>query len=297
MKRFLPLLLLALMLATLTGGVVAQDATPEAGDSLISGLGYPVIEYTTDGTTLSGPTELTAGRYLLKVVNTSAIEEWDMSFYSSKDDMTVDDLLAQLSAVDTQSGGAPDIFYQIGHNGGVSSPATEAIVQLSAGEYVAAAMFFSEPGGVATQKVTVTGDLPEFAPIAGAVEVTLADMSIDLPDTLDAGPQIWQVTSTGALPHFVQVMKSNGELTNEEAVNGIKLVYGMADATPAADGSVQDPMSWEDIAGSPTITGGVTTIFEMDLEPGTYIAFCFIEGPGDLGSHALHGMTRVFTVK
>jgi hypothetical protein len=144
--------------------------------------------------------------------------------------------------------------------------------------------------------VTVTGDLPEYPAIDGAVDVTLADMSIDMPDTIAAGPQIWQVTNTGAMPHFVFVMNPGGELTTEEAVNGVKLFYGMADATPAAEGSAQDPMGWQDVGGSSAITNGVTTFFELDLEPGTYIAFCFIEGPGELGSHALHGMTRVFTV-
>lgn len=286
-----------LMMASMSRGVMAQDATPVADTSLLAALNYPVIEYTTDGTTLTGPTELAAGRYLMKVTSTSPVEDWDVSFYAPKDGMTSDELQAQLDAVDTQADGAPDIFFQTKHAGGVSSPATEAVVQLSEGGWVAAAMFFGETDkGVVSEQVTVTGDLPEYPAIEGAVQVTLADMSIDLPETISAGPQLWQVTNTGALPHFVFVMKPSGPITTEEAVNGIKLFYGMADATPAAEGSAQDPMSWQDVAGSTTITSGIT-IFQMDLEPGTYIAFCFIEGPGDLGSHALHGMTQVFTVQ
>lgn len=298
MKRLLPLLLLALMLATLTRGVVAQEASPQADDSLLAAQDYPVIEYTTDGTSISGPTELAAGRYLLKVVSTSPIEDWDLSFYGPPDGMTSDELLNGVSTVDTTSEEAPDFYYQIQHLGGVSSPTTEGIVQLDAGEWVAAAMFFGETeGSVAAQKVTVTGETPDYPAIDGAVEVTLADLSIDMPDTLAAGPQLWQVTNHGAMPHFVFVMQPSGAITTEEAVNGVKLFYGMPDATPVADGSAQDPMTWQDVAGSPTVTNGVTTFFQIDLQPGTYIAFCFIEGPGELGSHALHGMTKVFTVE
>ena len=180
MKRLLPLFFLALTLVTLTRGAIAQDATPTASGSLLAALDYPVIEYTTDGTTLTGPTELEAGRYMVKVVSTSPIENWELNFYSPADGMTVDELVTGLSAVDTTADTPPDLYYQIGHGGGVTSPATEGIVQLPAGEWVATAMFFGETeGSVATTKVTVSGELPEYPPIEGAVEVTLADMSID----------------------------------------------------------------------------------------------------------------------
>ncbi len=302
MKRLLSLIALMLFLGTSVSGISAQEATPDASpvasDSLLSGLGYPVIEYSSDGTTLTGPTELEAGRYLVTFETTSPISDWEMSFYSPPEGMTSDELLTELSAVDTTAEQAPEIYFQIGHGGGVTSPATEAVVELSAGEWVATALFFGEDeGSVAAQQVTVTGELPDYPAIDGAIDVTLADMSITLPETIPAGPHIWQVTNTGALPHFVFIMNAGGELTNEEAVNGVKFFFGMADATPAAEGSAQDPMTWTDVAGSPTITNGVTTFFETDLEPGTYIAFCFLEGPGDLGSHALQGMTQVFTVE
>lgn len=295
-RKWLFFMFAFLMMATISRGVLAQDATPVADTSLLEGLNYPVIEYTTDGATLAGPTELEAGRYLVKVTSTSPIEDWDLSFYSPTNGMTGDELLTEISTVDTTADEAPDWYFTIGHAGGVSSPGTEAVVQLSEGEWVAAAMFFGETeGSVAAQKVTVSGDLPEYPAIDGAVDVTLADLSIDLPDTIAAGPHLWQVANTGAMPHFVYVMKTSAPLTNEEAVNGVKLFFGMSDATPAADGSAGDPMTWEEISGSSTITNGVT-MFEMNLEPGNYIAFCFIEGPGELGSHALHGMTQVFTV-
>lgn len=297
MKRFVPLLLLALMLATFSQGVVAQDATPAASDSLLAGLGYPVIEYSTDGTTLSGPAELEAGRYLMQYVNNSDVPESDISFYAPVEGETADQLIAAIAALDPASDEAPEWYFSIPMAGG-TVPGADTVLQLTPGEWVATAFLYGEESvETLTQKVTVTGELPEYPAVEGAVEVTLADLSIDLPDTITAGPQIWQVTNTGAMPHFVYVMNPGGEITNEDAVNGVKLFYGMADATPAAEGSVQDPSNWQDVSGSQSITNGVTTFFEIDLEPGTYIAFCFIEGPGELGSHALHGMTKVFTVE
>lgn len=311
MKRILPLVLVALAIGTVSPAVIAQDAspvsseatpagsTPVASSSLLESLGYPVIEFSTDGTMISGPSEVEAGRYLVRVESTSPIPDWELAFFSPASGMTGDDLVDSIAGIDIAAPGPPDFYYDIGHAGGISSPATEGIVELTPGEWAVTGLFFGETdGSVAVQKLTVTGEMTDYAPIAGAVQVTLADLTIEMPDSLPAGPQIWEVTNTGAMPHFVWVMAPpSGEITTEEAVNGVKLFYGMPDATPVAEGSAQDPMSWMDIGGSPTITGGVTTIIALDLAPGTYAAFCFLEGPGDLGSHALHGMTKVFTVE
>lgn len=298
MKRFLPLLLLALMLATLTRSVVAQDATPQAGDSLLASLGYPTIAYTSDGKTLSGPSELASGRYLMTAESSADVNDYEFSFFRPAEGQTADELMADIAALDPAAEDAPEWFFSIGQAGGVSSPAQQGLVQLTAGDWVVTALYYGEGATAAvTQKVIVTGELPEYPAIEGAVDVTLADLSIDMPDTVAAGPQIWQVTNTGAIPHFVGVMNPGGEITTDDAINGVKLFYGMADATPAAEGSAQDPMTWQDVAFSANVTNGMTTFLELDLAPGTYAVFCFIEGPGELGSHALHGMTKVITVE
>ncbi len=299
MKRLIPLLLLALMLATLTRGVVAQDATPSASPAaspgLLAGLGYEVLTISTDGTTITAPTELTAGRYLLDIENTSGISDASFSFYGPQDGQTVDELTADFAAADLNAG-PPDWYFQIDMIGGSSG--SPAVIEIPAGDWLLGAMFFAEDSAsFVSQPVTVTGELPTYPAVDGQVDVTLVDMAIEMPDTISAGPHVWQVTNTGAMPHFLWIMNPGGPVTQEDAVNGVMLFYEMSDATPAAAGSFQDPSTWTDVGGSDTITNGMTTLVELDLEPGTYIAFCFVEGPGELGSHSLHGMTKVFTVE
>lgn len=299
MKRLLSLVLLALMLASISGSVVAQDATPAASPAasagMLAGLGYDVLNVSTDGTTITAPTEVKAGRYLLDIENTSGIDDASFSFYGPRDGKTVEELSADFAAADLNAG-PPDWYFQIDMIGGSSG--SPVVIEIPAGEWLLGAMFFAEDSAsFASQVVTVTGEMPSYPAVDGQVDVTLVDMAIDMPDTVTAGPHVWQVTNTGAMPHFLWIMNPGGPVTQEDAINGIKLFYEMSDATPAAAGSIQDPSTWTDVGGSDTLTNGITSLIGLDLEPGTYIAFCFVEGPGDLGSHALNGMTKVFTVE
>ena len=80
-----------------------------------------------------------------------------------------------------------------------------------------------------SQPVTVTGELPTYPAVDGQVDVTLVDMAIEMPDTITAGPHVWQVTNTGAMPHFMWIMNPGGPVTQEDAVNGVMLFYEMAE--------------------------------------------------------------------
>lgn len=307
MKRVALVLSLFALLALSSGVVTAQDASPVASPvvstppsaPLLEGLGYPTLEVSYDGTTLTAPTEIPAGRYRIVFTNSSATPLADFSMGGPPEGMSLDELEDAILALDPTADSAPDFFYQVTLLGGTDN-SSAAVFDIPPGEWLMTVQPFSEEPTSATtvaQKVNVTGEMPDYPAIDGAVQVKLVDLSIDMPDTIPAGPTIFEVTNDGAIVHFWFVMKATGPITTEEAVNGVKWFYGMPDATPAAAGSAADPQTWSDVGGIDPIRNGGTVLTELDLEPGTYIAFCFIEGPGDLGSHALHGMTKVFTVE
>ncbi len=302
MKRLTVITALILLFSISGRGVFAQNAlllaTPADSSSLLAGLGYPVIEFSTDGATITGPSELTAGRYLMTVDSTTESQDWEVGFFAPSPGETADQLEVAFAAMDPTSPGPPDWWLSVGMGGGVSALTNEVIVEVPSGSWVVGGIFFGETSmSTATMQVTVTGELPEYPAIDGAIQVTLSDTLIEMPSTVAAGPQIWVVTNTGILPNLAFVLDPGAELSADEAVGGLANYLELADATPIANGSPQDPSAWEDVAGSVPITHGVTTIIELDLEPGTYIGTCFSFSPDDLVSETLYQMTQVFTAE
>lgn len=302
MQRIALVFALFALLAVSTGAVLAQDATPTGSTPppapLLDALGYPTLDVTYDGTTMTAPTELAAGRYRINFVNTSSASTADFSMGGPPEGMSLDELAAAVIAYDPNSGQAPDFFYDVTLLGGTDN-SSPAVWDIPPGEWLMTVQPSSDgPSDLTTlaQKVTVTGDMPAYPAIDGAVQIQLADFLIGMPDTIPAGPTVFAVTNNGMVPHFWFVMKATGPLTDAEAVNGVKMFFGMSDATPAASGSAADPHTWSDVGGIDPIRNAGTVLTELDLEPGTYIAFCFIDGPGDIPNHSLHGMTKVFTV-
>ena len=45
------------------------------------------------------------------------------------------------------------------------------------------------------------------------------------------------------------------------------------------------------------LSPGQSMWVEVDLQPGQYLAACFLSGPGDLPMHAAMGMFHIFTVE
>lgn len=296
MKRLLPLFFLALMLATLTRGVGAQDATPAQGGApstaLLEALGYSTLDISCDGSAVAAPDALPAGRYLVNITDSSGSPAVQVSLFGANADYSADDIVSGVVSADL-SAGPPPFYYDIKQAGGVPN----SVVTLPAGDWVVAVLDFgADTPAVVMRKLTVTGDLPPFDAIPGSVPVTLVDLAIEIPETVPAGPHIFQVTNTGAILHFLAIFQASGLITQDEAVNGIMLAEGGM-GTPVTEGSAEDPATWQELGSSGMISTGMVNLIEFDLEPGTYVAVCFVSGPGEQGSHAFHGMTQVFTVE
>ena len=297
MKRLAATLAALLLLAGLSfQGIAAQNASPAAGatptSALLDALGYPTLSIAYDGTNVTLPATLEAGRYMVDFSSTASAPPQVTFFLGATADHSVDDILAALQSADL-SQGPPPIYYQV-HVAGLSDSGAPTVVTLTPGDWAFAAIGDQGP---AIAKLTVTGELPAFDPISGSVNVDLHEMVIDMPDTVPAGDHIWQVENTGSFVHVLSVAKVSGPITDEQLLNALALEMGDPSATPVADGSVGDPNNIQPVLDSGEFSNGLTQLFEMNLDPGTYVAICFLSGPGDVGMHAMDGMYKIFTVE
>jgi hypothetical protein len=139
----------------------------------------------------------------------------------------------------------------------------------------------------------VKGMLQPFKVTAGSsavepasdVAVTLKEYSFDVPTEITAGTHTFKVSNQGEQPHEM-------------------ILYKLAEGKTLADlqaylssTSPSDPLPG-DIAGGAVVIGpGMRSWTTFDLQPGTYVAICFILDSGDGKSHLGHGMIMPITVK
>ena len=307
MRRMSAVVLAFALLLSVLPSALAQDATPATGSptaspSLLAGLGYPELVITTDGTTSDAPADLPAGRYHLVLVNTSDVLTVDLELYKVPDGMTFDELNAEFQASDPESFEPPPIFYEVTIGGGPSAgPGStgDIIVDFSPGDWAFNVFAYNDeseeepPSNMPTQ-VTVTGELPELTDPAVDVAVNMIEMAFEMPEVVPAGPAIWQVTNSGAFPHFLLIESYPEPVTNEQVEAALAMFLGTPVATPAA---MLDPEQLVDVDGTLVLSTGQTNWIEVDLAPGQYIVFCFISGPGDVPIHAAMGMYKILTVE
>lgn len=134
---------------------------------------------------------------------------------------------------------------------------------------------------------------PVAAPAADVV-ATMFEMDFEMPENVPAGRQIWQVTNTGAALHELAIQPVPAGATNEQVIAAFGALYA---GDPLPDDLFPAWISWQygptNGVGA-TSTGG-TVWAQFDLEPGTYVAICFVPSTDGV-PHLMAGMTKVFTV-
>ena len=301
-------MLMTLLFSVSIAAVAAQDASPEASadtePSLLADLGYPELVLTTDGTTLDVPAEIEAGRYHVILTNTSSDVMADVELYQLPDGITPEDLLA---AFDEEE--IPDWFFDLVSNGGLTTApdgSSEAILDLTPGEWVFNLFTYDEEFTTENNQastVTVTGEMPAVEDPVAAVVVGMIEFDFQLPDTVPAGPNIWKIVNEGDQPHHTVFMLVP-EGTTEDQVIELAAAFAGPPASPEAGASpVASPaapaLGEEDVAEvywTPILSSDRAMWAEVDLEPGTYAAVCFIPTPGGV-PHVMLGMVEIFTVE
>jgi hypothetical protein len=135
--------------------------------------------------------------------------------------------------------------------------------------------------------------------MAKALEVEEAgegedDLDADLTASADEFsfelPEQWQGTisldNQGAQAHELQVIGVAEGKTPEDVETWFKAAEGEA-----------GPPTWVTDGGGAVVSSGETETFEIDLEPGTYFAMCFVADPERKAPHFALGMMTRFQVE
>jgi LPXTG-motif cell wall-anchored protein len=283
-KRFI--IIEALFLLALAGSAYAF-ARPGAANAAPLGASIPEIMIHGHEFAFSGPDQIEAGLVAITLMN-DGHEPHQANIARLKDGKTMDDLATALK----QSPGAA--LALLGFVGGPNTVAPGAsqrvVIGLDAGDYVLLC-FVPSPDGVPhlakgmikpLKVVARAGQDAQAEPKADA-EATLKDFMVMLPSAIKAGAQSWKVTNTGPESHELGLIKLAQGKTLDDFNAFIRQPAG--------------PPPFADVGGIGALAPGKSGWFDIDLQPGNYIALCFISSAAHGGkAHVELGMSTAFTI-
>jgi hypothetical protein len=180
-----------------------------------------------------------------------------------------------------------------------------ALVNLQPGRYVA-----GDPYRPASEFAVfeATGDgSSELPAIATDGEADLFEMGFNLPEQIEAGRQVWEITNTGAMLHELAIMPVPAGATQEQVETAITAeLEAEFGGDPAAARATIDGLGaeWKGWRGEHGLVAGVgvlspqgTSYAQFDFAPGTYGVVCYVPEPNSMTPHVMFGMTAVFTVE
>jgi hypothetical protein len=241
-----------------------------------------------DGTVVA-PTQIESGRTLITVTNSGSAQETP-EFVRLPDDVTIDDLKTGLAEKES----APAWFYTALFPGGPATvdPGQQAqtIVDLTPGRY--AAFLIGSPES-ATEVSVVPGVQPAGTPAepVSSATVNLQEYAFVVPSDLKAGEQIVKVVNAGDQPHEFGLSRLPDGTTLEQ----VQTLLTLPEGSPLPAG-VPDPSQIVSAGGIGILSAGQTAWAVLDLEPGTYLALCFVPDQASGAPHVFMGMVHVFTV-
>lgn len=304
MRRFpvVVAVLVLLMPLLLAPAARAQEATPAA--IFPATLGLPELRVTITDTGFDAPSEIAAGRVLLNVTNaaSASLESADANLALLPEGTTIDDVAAtfgaQMGTPTSEEEALPQWIYEAMFAGGPIVPSgqsVQAVVDLTPGDWV---LFNDSPGAPQQpQPLTVTESVASPTTMEepqADVDVQLQEYSfIGLENPIPAGPHLWKFTNTGSQPHIMILFRGPAGITMNQLMTLLQLEE---DATPPPDFPYQESDFDFNQPGLGALSSGQTSWLALDLEPGTYIALCFVPDEQTGAPHALMGMVQVFTV-
>jgi len=305
MRKIISALMTLVVILSSPLGILAQDATPGAsGPSLLSQAGLPELNLTIANGAIQAPTEIAAGDVLV-VLDNQLEAPAGLTFIQFPEGTTEEEIMMILGPPpepeagaspaaeggEEESGPPPPLFYEMTWGGGVFAvPGVpgEVVVSLTPGEWVIAA---DPETAIAPVKIQVTGETAAPAEITAAAEIELENFHFNFPAELSAGQQIWKVTNSGDQPHEMFITKTPRRLTLDE----VNILLELPEDELPPEG-VPNPAEFQDMGGVAPISQDQTVYFEMNLEPGAYVAICFMPDKETGMPHAMKGMVVVFEV-
>jgi hypothetical protein len=286
------------LLATAAG----EPATLPEIDTRLQG--YPIVTVRLTDDAILAPEEVAAGPTVLVVENE---EEGPGHAFVVRvpEEVSDADLESTLSS-GTVVEETPDWFWTADFLGNADRATTEqpsiALVGIEPGRYLV---------GDPYRPVTEFAQFSVAAPALAATNLPEPDLSIELfemgfslPEKLEGGPQLWQVTNTGGMLHEIAIFPVPAGATPEQVQAAVSAELAAefggdpAETRAAIDALGEDWVGFSSnlVAGVGVLSPQAATLAQFDLEPGTYGAVCFIPEPNSGMAHLMLGMTDVFEV-
>lgn len=284
------IVVLALSMLAPAGMAAAQDASPEAGPSLLEALGLPVLEVTVTADGIAAPSEIAAGPVLL-VVHNETEGEATVDVVQFPEGVTLEDYMTLNDA----EGALPEWTADVVVAGYAWAPpmgSASIALNLAPGDWTVAAGETDVAVAAPEAALTVTGEAAD-ADIPADLDIEMGEYVFSFPDTVATGPQIWHVTNVHTVPHHAVVFPVDRLYTADEVAGGLMAEFS---GTPVADGFSFESSVMGPPVEIPVITAGQEIWVEANLEPGYYVALCFISDPGSDVPHAMQGMIDSFEV-
>jgi hypothetical protein len=137
-------------------------------------------------------------------------------------------------------------------------------------------------------------DLPEPA---GDVTIEMSEFAFGFSAPLTAGQHIIALPNVGNQPHFLGIEGVPAGTTLEDVLALAESETAAFMGTPMA--TPTDGLTFEDLEpvfGTGDQSAGTTAWYEIELEPGTYVAVCFVTDPDTGLPHIMLGMIEVFEI-
>ena len=270
--------------------VLAEEATPRA---LLEGLGLETVNVSVTAEGIEAPSEAPAGPVLLVVHNqTDGFAFVDI--VRLPEEIDVDGYLEATGGEGAIPGWASEVVIAGGAEVPPGASGHVGLV-LEPGEYTVVAGS-ETPIPVSSASLMAVGEASAEAAdaVPADLNVDMGHYTFDFPDTVAPGQQVWRVTNSheGVLHHLI-VIPTDRLYTVEEVQEGI---MGDFSGTPVPDGFSLFSLAEEDAASSPVISSGQTVWIEANMEPGYYVAICFLPDPGQEVPHFVFGMIDTFEV-
>ena len=236
----------------------------------------------------TAPETINAGWVRVKLTNNGK-EPHHVQFLRLNDDVTLE---AFQEALQKGPGAEMTVSKLMGGVGQIApNGSAQVVLNLTAGEYVIIC-FVSSPsdhvphlakGMIKPLTVLESGAAAAPEPTA-EVTVTMKDYLIDFPETLPAGPRIIKVVNNGPDFHELNLLRLEDGKTAKDVSQYLAAPNG--------------PPPFVPIGGMNGLDAGASGYVELDLEPGTYVAICYIPTAKSEGHpHFTRGMIKEFTVQ
>lgn len=293
-RTFAAGLALSPLLATMTRRTAAaQEASPATSNEV-------VVTVTADDFSFDIPETIPAGYVTVTMENVGA-EPHHAQIVKLNEGISPDDAIAALN----ENGplGALQSGMFVGGPGTSSAGISASVIlDLEQGDYLLICFLRSPDGtphytqGMVTSFTVEEGDGSDASTMAPEAdgEVVLDDYSFTTPSQVPAGKTIWKLINNGGQLHELIILKVENGLSTTDVMTAL------GSSTDVDAGTASEyPLGHESLTshgGSQGILPGAETYTVLNLEPGGYIASCFVPIPGTHFSHADYGMMKPFVV-